>query len=179
VKPAKGGYFQRDPLSLILYPSDEIEQDALPPHFRERWIRNSQNYPQRRACRKAGVKLFGFHILRHAYAAQAVMAGMPLRVLAANLDHTTTRVTEQHYAHLMPSYVRDTVRRLAPSFGIEPDNTNVVPLKPTRRKGSDPKFDRPSVLGPARGHRQLSHSGRQQNDGGRSWEGAFLRPSLQ
>ena len=29
----------------------------------------------------------------------------------------------------------DTVRRLAPSFGIEPDNTNVVLLKPASAKG--------------------------------------------
>ena len=87
----------------------------------EPWIRGSQNYPQRRACLHAKLKPFGFHILRHTYGAQCVMGGMPLQVLAQNLGHSTTRMTEKHYAHLTSNFVRDTVRQFAPSFGITPD----------------------------------------------------------
>jgi integrase len=96
----------------------------------EPWIRGSQNYPQRRACLHAKLKPFGFHILRHTYGAQCVMGGMPLQVLAQNLGHSTTRMTEKHYAHLTSNFVRDTVRQFAPSFGIQPDEGNVVPLVP-------------------------------------------------
>ena len=95
----------------------------------EAWIKGSQNYPQRQACRHAGLKPFGLHILRHTYGAQAVMSGMPLQVLAANLGHSTTRMTERHYAHLTQSFVRDAVRQFAPSFGIRPDEGNVVALE--------------------------------------------------
>lgn len=93
------------------------------------WIRGAQTYPQRQACLHARLKPFSFHILRHNYGAQAVMSGMPLQVLAQNLGHSTTRMTERHYAHLTSSYVRDAVRQFAPSFGIRPEHT-VVPFEP-------------------------------------------------
>ena len=41
-----------------------------------------------------------FHVLRHTYASHLVMAGAPLQVVAANLGHADTRMTEKHYAHL-------------------------------------------------------------------------------
>jgi integrase len=99
------------------------------------WIRGSQNYPQRQACRRANLKPFGFHILRHAYGAQCVMSGMTLQVLAANLGHSTTRMTERHYAHLTQSFVRDAVRQFAPSFGIRPEH-RVVPFEPALAGGA-------------------------------------------
>ena len=95
------------------------------------WIAGSQNYPQHQACLHAGLKpAFSFHILRHAYGAQCVMSGMSLQVLAANLGHSTTRMTERHYAHLTQNFVRDLVRQFAPSFGIKPaeNKSNVISI---------------------------------------------------
>lgn len=46
-------------------------------------------------------------------------------VVAEPLGHSGTRMAEKHYAHLAPSYVADTIRRMAPdlmlpaSFAIE------------------------------------------------------------
>lgn len=51
-----------------------------------------------------------FHILRHTYASVLAMRGVPLGVIAAQLGHADTRMTERHYAHLAPNYVADTVR---------------------------------------------------------------------
>ena len=38
------------------------------------------------------------------------MQGVPLEVIARQLGHADTRMTEKHYAHLAPNYVADTIR---------------------------------------------------------------------
>jgi integrase len=70
-----------------------------------------------------------FHILRHTYASALAMKGVPMGVIAAQLGHSDTRMTEKHYAHLAPSYVADTIRAALPGLGIV-DETNVVALQP-------------------------------------------------
>src|SRR3984893_11656072 len=56
------------------------------------------------ACRIARITpSAGFHILRHTAASHLVMSGVPLNVVAHNLGHADTRMTEKHYAHLAPS----------------------------------------------------------------------------
>jgi integrase len=46
------------------------------------------------------------------------MKGVGLGVIAAQLGHSDTRMTEKHYAHLAPSYVADTIRAHFPTLGI-------------------------------------------------------------
>jgi hypothetical protein len=41
-----------------------------------------------------------------------------LAVIAHQLGHSDTRITERHYAHLSPSYVADTIRSSMPTLGI-------------------------------------------------------------
>jgi integrase len=93
------------------------------------WRTSHQIRPLLRACEGAGVApAISFHILRHTYASLLVMAGAPLQVVAHNLGHADTRMTERHYAHLASSYIADTIRALSPRLGVvEP--TNVVPLR--------------------------------------------------
>lgn len=55
-----------------------------------------------------------FHILRHTYASALAMRGVPMGVIAAQLGHSDTRMTEKHYAHLTPSHVADTIRASLP-----------------------------------------------------------------
>jgi integrase len=82
------------------------------------WGKSRQRRPMLEACQRAGIKpAVGFHVLRHSYASHLVMAGVPLQVAAQNLGHADTRMTEKHYAHLAPSYVAETIRKLAPEFG--------------------------------------------------------------
>ncbi|WP_131113086.1 tyrosine-type recombinase/integrase [Lichenihabitans psoromatis] len=59
-----------------------------------------------------------FHVLRHTYASSLAMKGVSMRVIADQLGHADTRVTERHYARLAPSYVADVVRAALPSIGI-------------------------------------------------------------
>ena len=49
------------------------------------------------------------------------MKGVGLGVIAAQLGHADTRMTEKHYAHLAPSYVADTIRAQFPALGIVGD----------------------------------------------------------
>lgn len=53
------------------------------------------------------------------------MSGVPLNVVAHNLGHADTRMTERHYSHLAPSYIAETIRKFAPEFGTL-DETRVV-----------------------------------------------------
>ena len=46
------------------------------------------------------------------------MAGVPLRVIAENLGHADSRMTEKHYAHLTKSYVSDELRKASLDFSV-------------------------------------------------------------
>lgn len=95
------------------------------------WAESHQQRPLDAACKAARVDPPAtFHILRHTYASALAMRGVPMGVIAAQLGHADTRMTERHYAHLAPSYVADTVRAALPALGIvEPDAENVVAIR--------------------------------------------------
>jgi integrase len=91
------------------------------------WRKSNQAEFMAAAC--ARVKItppINFHALRHTWASLAVMAGMPLMVVAKNLGHVDTRQVERHYGHLAPSYVVEAVRAHAPKFGFKPGNVSVI-----------------------------------------------------
>ena len=55
------------------------------------------------------------------------MQGVPLPVIAKQLGHADTRMTEKHYAHLAPNYVADTIRAHFPDMGIvQKDNVTAL-----------------------------------------------------
>lgn len=93
------------------------------------WGKSHQSRPMIDACAKAKISpVIGFHGLRHTWASLAVMNGMPLLVVAAQLGHTDTRMVEKHYGHLSKSYIAEAVRAGAPRFGTV-EETNVVPME--------------------------------------------------
>ena len=93
------------------------------------WGPSHQQRPLDAASARAKIEPSAtFHILRHTYASALAMRGVPMGVIAAQLGHSDTRMTEKHYAHLSPNYVAETVRAALPALGIL-DNTNVAPLK--------------------------------------------------
>jgi integrase len=73
-----------------------------------------------------------FHILRHTHGSQLAMNGVPMGVIAAQLGHADTRMTEKHYAHLSPSYVAQTIRANFPVLGLT-DGADVIPLRRARK----------------------------------------------
>lgn len=84
-----------------------------------RWGTNHQQRPLREACKHAKITpAISFHILRHTHGSILAMKGVPSPVIAKQLGHADTRMTEKHYAHLAPSYVADTIRASFPDLGI-------------------------------------------------------------
>jgi hypothetical protein len=57
-------------------------------------------------------------VLRHTHASTLAMSGVPMAVIAKQLGHADTRMTEKHYAHLAPNYVADTIRAKFPRLRI-------------------------------------------------------------
>ena len=92
------------------------------------WGKSHQHRPLGLACDAAEIfPAVSFHILRHTYGSTLAMQGVPLQVIASNMGHADTRMTEKHYAHFAPNYVAETIRAKFPVLGIVPA-TNVQSL---------------------------------------------------
>ena len=99
------------------------------------WKRAEQLRPMRDACARAGIlPAIGFHVLRHTHASILAMRGVPMAVIARQLGHSDTRMTERHYAHLAPNYVADTIRANFPR--LTASAVTVVPIGRARTKQS-------------------------------------------
>jgi integrase len=94
----------------------------------EKWGPSHQQRPIEEASSVAKLDPSAtFHILRHTYASALAARGVSMRVIADQLGHADTRMTERHYAHLAPSHVADTIRAALPGFGID-ERSNIIPL---------------------------------------------------
>jgi integrase len=95
------------------------------------WGKSHQLRPMLEASRRAKIRPeISFHVLRHTHGSTLAMKGVPMGVIAEQLGHAGTRMTEKHYAHLSPSYVADTIRAHFPTLGIGGDTT----IAPIRRR---------------------------------------------
>jgi integrase len=118
--------FERD--SMVRQATREAPAETA----RVAWGKSDQSRFMREACVAANIALaVSFHELRHTYASRLAMRGVPMGVIAAQLGHADTRMTERHYAHLSPSYVAETVRQSFGTLGIVPPDGGVVPLRRT------------------------------------------------
>lgn len=63
------------------------------------------------ACKRAGLRLVGWHVLRHTFASQLAMRGAPMRAIQELMGHATMEMTLR-YAHLSPDARREAVRLL-------------------------------------------------------------------
>jgi len=82
--------------------------------------RFSLNRKLKRACRRFGFKVGGWHDLRHTFASRLANNGVALQVIQALLGHSDLKMT-QRYAHLEPLTLSDAIKTLEPK---EPLNFN-------------------------------------------------------
>ena len=71
------------------------------PNIGKPYLRVTRSFAS--ACRRAGIKDFHFHDLRHTFASHLVMAGVDLTTVKELLGHKTLTMTLR-YAHLAPSH---------------------------------------------------------------------------
>jgi integrase len=96
---------------------------------REAWGKSHQKRPLEEANARGGsTPAVNFHILRHTHGSYLAMNGVPMGVIAAQLGHADTRMTEKHYAHLAPSYVAQTIRANFPRLNLEEGRAKIVRL---------------------------------------------------
>lgn len=74
---------------------------------------SSLSYHLERVCKKAGLRRITWHILRHTFASQLAMKGVPLNTVQALLGHSTIVMT-MRYAHVAPSTMRAAIELLNP-----------------------------------------------------------------
>jgi integrase len=93
------------------------------------WGPSHQKRPLDHASKRAEISpAVTFHILRHTHGSHLAMSGVPMGVIAAQLGHADTRMTEKHYAHLAPSYIAQTIRANFPVLNIS-EESKIVPLR--------------------------------------------------
>ena len=62
---------------------------------------------------KAALPHLTLHGLRHSFATLALLNGIPAKVVAEILGHSSTRVTEDVYQHVTPGMQADATSRVA------------------------------------------------------------------
>jgi integrase len=95
----------------------------------EVWGKSHQLRPLEIASKAAKISPpVSFHVLRHTHGSHLAMQGVPFGVIARQLGHADTRMTEKHYAHLAPNYVAETIRAKFPNLGIT-ERLIVIPVR--------------------------------------------------
>jgi integrase len=81
------------------------------------WIKDSVKKPMARACRRAEIPRLGFHQLRHSFATRLLTRGVAMKIVAQQLGHTSMRMLEKNYGHLVDEHVQQVISNL-PAAGL-------------------------------------------------------------
>jgi integrase len=118
VTTPKGGKSREVPLSdearsaIRALPSRFAGELVFPAGSSARHLTKGEcKHPLWRACKRAGLRLIGWHVLRHTFASHLAMRGVPLKAIQELLGHTTMEMT-MRYAHLTPTVGRQAVALL-------------------------------------------------------------------
>jgi integrase len=81
------------------------------------WDKDAVKLPMRRACKRGGIRRIGFHQLRHSFAVRLLMRRVPMKVVAQQLGHTSVRMLEKYYGHIVDAQAQQFFGDL-PSAGL-------------------------------------------------------------
>jgi len=76
------------------------------------------NYAIRNLCKRAGLRIIGWHTLRHTFASHLAMRGVPMPAIKELLGHSSITTT-MRYAHVAPSTLRSAIEMLNPRTMID------------------------------------------------------------
>jgi integrase len=92
------------------------------------WGASHQQRPLVAACLAARIEPpVTFHGLRHTWASQRIMRGLPVMVAAQVLGHSDTRMVERQYGHLARGYVQQAIEQTSMPLGEE--QSTILPLR--------------------------------------------------
>ncbi len=84
----------------------------------DRWREHTATKALASLCRRLDIEpAITFHMFRHTYASQAIMAGIPIAVVSRQLGHADTRMVERFYGHLTETFVDREIRTKMPDLG--------------------------------------------------------------
>ena len=72
----------------------------------------------KRLARRAGVRPFSIHKLRHYFATYALASGADLKLISEILGHTRIATTGDIYRHVLTGEVDKTIAKFSPVAGI-------------------------------------------------------------
>jgi integrase len=102
------------------------------------WDKDAVKLPMRRACKRASIHRLGFHQLRHSFATRLLTRGVPMKIVAQQMGHTSVRMLEKYYGHIVDAHAQQVIAEL-PSAGLNRAATvkrgNVVAL-PSRGRSA-------------------------------------------
>ena len=112
---AKGGHKREVPINSVLYQAllflREKTGDCYVFGNREGRPYGDITKSFKSALKRAGIKNFRFHDLRHTFASYLVMSGADLKTMQELLGHRSITMTLR-YAHFSPGHKRRAVERL-------------------------------------------------------------------
>lgn len=131
----KNGKSREVPLNdaavALLKRHKNLRKLVFTPPGEDRHLRKNEcKHPLWGACRRAGLRLVGWHVCRHTFASHLVMRGAPLKAVQELLGHATIEMT-MRYAHLAPAARRDAVQLL-----VGGATTNAAPVQPRGHTGA-------------------------------------------
>lgn len=77
-------------------------------NFQKRWTKMQED---------AGIEPRGFHQVRHTFATLAIAGGVPITVVSETLGHSTTSMTLDIYAHVLPTQRSDATNAVSRIIG--------------------------------------------------------------
>jgi integrase len=115
IETTKNNECRTIPINDVLY--EELRK--IPRHFRNHMVfynKDGENYYDikkgfQAAVKRAGVKDFRFHDLRHTFASYLVMSGVDIRTVQQLLGHKDIKMTLR-YSHLSKTHLQDAVNKV-------------------------------------------------------------------